>query len=84
MLPDGRAIVGDTIFQGGPGRTWSPEDFELTMKTMREIVFRWPDETECFPGHGPSFRIGDERPLFEAFVNRGYPSDLYGDVTWNS
>ena len=84
MLPDGRAIVGDTLFQGGPGRTWSPEDFELTMKTMREIVFRWPDETECFPGHGPSFRIGDERPSFEAFVQRGYPSDLYGDVTWNS
>jgi glyoxylase-like metal-dependent hydrolase (beta-lactamase superfamily II) len=84
MLPDGRAIVGDTIFQGGPGRTWAPEDFELTMKTMREIVFRWPDETECFPGHGPSFRIRDERPSFEAFVKRGYPSDLYGDVTWDS
>lgn len=82
VLPDGRAIVGDTIFQGGPGRTWSAAEFAQTMDTMRTIVFQWPDATECFPGHGSSFKIGDERPNFEAFVRRGYPADLYGDVTW--
>jgi glyoxylase-like metal-dependent hydrolase (beta-lactamase superfamily II) len=82
MLPDQRAIVGDTIFQGGPGRTWAPYYFKMTLETMRNIVFKWPDETECFPGHGPSFRIGDERPAFEAFLRREYPADLYGDVTW--
>ncbi len=82
MLPDGRAIVGDTIFKGGPGRTWAPQYFALTLETMRHIVFRWPDETECFPGHGPSFRIGDERPAFEAFLRRPHPADLRGDVTW--
>jgi glyoxylase-like metal-dependent hydrolase (beta-lactamase superfamily II) len=83
MLPDGRAVVGDTIFQGGPGRTWAPEEFAITLETMRNIVFQWPDETECFPGHGPSFLIGDERPAYEAFVRRGYPADLQGDVSWN-
>jgi hydroxyacylglutathione hydrolase len=82
MLPDGRAIVGDTIFQGGPGRTWSAEDFEVTMTTMRNVVFQWPDSTECFPGHGPAFFIGDERPAFEFFLKQGYPPDLQGDVTW--
>lgn len=82
MLPDPRAVVGDTIFQGGPGRTWSAEDFKTTLETMRRIVFTWPDETKCFPGHGPSFKIGDERPAFEAFMSRGHPADLYGDVTW--
>ena len=82
MLPDGRAVVGDTIFKGGPGRTWSPEDFQVTLKTMREVVFQWPDKTECFPGHGPSFLIGDERPAFEAFFKRKHPEDLQGDVTW--
>jgi glyoxylase-like metal-dependent hydrolase (beta-lactamase superfamily II) len=82
MLPDRRAIVGDTIFQGGPGRTWSPHHFRQTLETMRTIVFQWPDETECFPGHGASFRIGDERPAFEAFLRREHPADLYGNVTW--
>jgi glyoxylase-like metal-dependent hydrolase (beta-lactamase superfamily II) len=82
MLPDHRAIVGDTIFQGGPGKTWSPQDFELTLETMRNVVFRWPDEMVCYPGHGPSFRLGDERPAFEAFLQRSHPADLYGDVNW--
>lgn len=82
MLPDHRAIVGDTIFKGGPGKTWSPHNFKQTLETMRHIVFKWPDETECFPGHGPSFLIGDERPAFEAFLRREHPADLFGDVTW--
>ena len=82
MLSDKRAIVGDTIFKGGPGRTWAPHYFAVTMQTMQNIVFTWPDDLECFPGHGPSFRIGDERPAFEAFVQRGYPADLRGDVAW--
>lgn len=81
-LGDGRIVVGDTIFVGGPGRTWSPEDFATTMQTMRNIVFQWPDETEFFPGHGPSGKIGDERTAFEAFVARGWPEHLEGDVAW--
>jgi glyoxylase-like metal-dependent hydrolase (beta-lactamase superfamily II) len=81
-LGDDRIIVGDTIFVGGPGRTWSPQDFARTMKTMQQIVFLWPDNTRFFPGHGPSGRIGEEREAFETFVARGWPEDLEGDVTW--
>ncbi len=81
-LGDGRIIVGDTIFVGGPGKTWSAEDFCTTIKTMQQIVFTWPDETQFFPGHGPSGVIGEERPAFEAFVARSWPDDLHGDVTW--
>ncbi len=83
MLPDRRAIVGDTLFKGGPGKTWAPHYFKRSLKTLRNIVFQWPDETECFPGHGPSFRIGEERPAFEAFLKRDHPPDLRGDVTWD-
>ncbi|MCB0154236.1 MAG: MBL fold metallo-hydrolase [Anaerolineae bacterium] len=82
MLPDQRAIVGDTIFKGGPGKTWSPQAFQATLEMMRAIVFQWPDDTVCFPGHGPSFRLGDERPAFEAFLQRPHPADLRGDVSW--
>ena len=83
-LGDDRIIVGDTVFVGGPGRTWSPQDFTLTMKTLQKIVFQWPDETTFFPGHGSNGKIGDERATFEAFVARGWPGDLEGDITWKS
>ena len=83
MLPDNRAIVGDTIFKGGPGKTWAPQYFLVTLSILRDIVFKWPDETQCYPGHGPSFRLGDERPAFEAFLQRKHPADLRGDVTWD-
>jgi hydroxyacylglutathione hydrolase len=81
-LADGRILVGDTIFVGGPGKTWSEEDFATTMRTMQQIVFAWPDETRFYPGHGPSGVIGQERPAFEAFLARGWSPDLFGDVTW--
>jgi hydroxyacylglutathione hydrolase len=81
-LGDGRIIVGDTIFVGGPGKTWSAEDFNRTIKTMQEIVFAWSDETHFYPGHGPTGRIGQERPAFEAFLRGGWSPDMYGDVTW--
>lgn len=81
-LGDGRVLVGDTLFVGGPGKTWSADGFSTTMRSMQEIVFSWPDETLFYPGHGPSGVIGEERPAFDAFVARGWPVDLYGDVTW--
>lgn len=81
-LGDGRILVGDTIFVGGPGKTWSAEDFSITMHTMQTIVFTWPDARRFFPGHGPSGMIGEERPAFEAFIRRGWPPGLFGDVTW--
>jgi len=82
-LGQNKMIVGDTVFVGGPGRTWTPEDFSTTMKTMQEIVFKWSDETIFYPGHGPSGIIGRERPKYESFVKMGWPEDLHGDVTWS-
>jgi glyoxylase-like metal-dependent hydrolase (beta-lactamase superfamily II) len=81
-LGDGRIIVGDTIFVGGPGHTSAPDDFSTTMHTMQHIVFSWADETLFFPGHGPKGTIGAERPAFEAFLARGWSDKLFGDVTW--
>ena len=81
-LGGGRILVGDTIFVGGPGKTWSKKDFSTTMRTMQEIVFTWPDKTRFYPGHGPSGEIGQERSAFEAFLGRGWSRKLYGDVVW--
>ena len=79
---DHRIIVGDTVFEGGPGRTWAAEDFQTTLQTLRQVVLAWPDETVCYPGHGPHFRLGDRRSDIEAFLNKDH-GDFYGDATWD-
>ena len=78
---DDRVIVGDTIFEGGPGHTSSPGDFRVTLETLRGVILTWPDVTVCFPGHGVSFRLGDKRCAIEAFLAQDH-GDFFGDTTW--
>ncbi len=75
-------IVGDTVFAGGPGRTWSAEGFRTTLRTLRDVVLAWPDSAICHPGHGPSFRLGDLRAQIAAFVSRGHAPGFFGDAEW--
>lgn len=77
-----RIVVGDTLFEGGPGRTWSHEGFLGTLDTLRNVVLPWPDDTMCYPGHGPSFRLGDVRPAIEGFLAKDHGT-FYGDATWD-
>jgi glyoxylase-like metal-dependent hydrolase (beta-lactamase superfamily II) len=79
---DHRVIVGDTVFEGGPGRTWSAEGFQTTLKTLREIILAWLDDTVCYPGHGPHFRLGDRRADIESFLNKDH-GGFFGDATWD-
>lgn len=76
------AIVGDTLFDGGPGRTWSADDFRTTLTTLRTIVLTWSNATICYPGHGPAFRLGDRRAAIERFLAHA-PADFSGDATWD-
>jgi glyoxylase-like metal-dependent hydrolase (beta-lactamase superfamily II) len=82
LVDDERVIVGDTIFAGGPGKTWSAEGFDITRQTLREVVLSWPDDTICYPGHGPSFRLGDQRKAIESFLAKDH-GRFYGDATWD-
>ncbi len=79
---DYRVIVGDTIFEGGPGKTWSLAGFQTTLETLRTAVLPWPDETICYPGHGPSFRLGDKRAAIEKFLEKDH-GRFFGDATWD-
>ena len=79
---DHRIVVGDTIFDGGPGRTWSTAGFQTTLLTLRDVVLPWPDDTVCYPGHGESFRLGDRRSAIESFLNKDH-GDFFGDATWD-
>ncbi len=78
---DHRIIVGDTIFEGGPGKTWSAAGFARTLQTLGTVVLAWPDETICYPGHGPDFRLGDRRALIETFLAKDHCA-FFGDATW--
>ncbi len=82
LVDDQRVIVGDTIFDGGPGRTWTSEGFKTTLETLRNVVLPWLDDTVCYPGHGPHFRLGDRRAEIEAFLAKDH-GDFFGDATWD-
>jgi hydroxyacylglutathione hydrolase len=79
---DRRAIVGDTLFPGGPGHSRSPAALAQTLANLRDKVFAWPDDTFFYPGHGEGSTIGTVRPAFEAFMARPHPPGLCGDVEW--
>lgn len=79
---ESRMFVGDTIFEGGPGRTVTPEHFLITLYTLQTVVLAWSDDMICYPGHGPSFRLGDRRTAIESFLSKDH-KNFCGDASWN-
>jgi glyoxylase-like metal-dependent hydrolase (beta-lactamase superfamily II) len=76
------AFVGDTIFPGGPGRTETPEDFQQIIKSITEKIFRLPDDTILFPGHGESTTVKKAREEYAVFASKPHDPAACGDVTW--
>jgi glyoxylase-like metal-dependent hydrolase (beta-lactamase superfamily II) len=55
-------IVGDTLFAGSIGRTDLPGgDMQTLLRSIREVLFRFPDGTPVYSGHGEMTTIGRER-----------------------
>jgi glyoxylase-like metal-dependent hydrolase (beta-lactamase superfamily II) len=55
-------FVGDTLFAGSIGRTDLPGgDHATLMRSITDVLFRFPDEAVVYPGHGPETTIGRER-----------------------
>jgi hydroxyacylglutathione hydrolase len=76
------AIVGDTLFPGGPGHSKTPEALAQILASLCDKVFTWPDDIVFYPGHGEGSTIGAVRPAFEAFMARPRSPELRGDVEW--
>jgi glyoxylase-like metal-dependent hydrolase (beta-lactamase superfamily II) len=58
----GILIVGDTLFAGGIGRTDLPGGDAATLfRSIRDVLFSFPDGTPVYPGHGPPTTIGHEK-----------------------
>jgi glyoxylase-like metal-dependent hydrolase (beta-lactamase superfamily II) len=55
-------FVGDTLFAGSIGRTDLPGgDHETLLRSIRDVLFAFPDDTVVHSGHGPDTTIGVER-----------------------
>ena len=77
-------ISGDTIFRGGPGKTWSPANFKQIIKSITEEIFVLPDDVSIYPGHGNSTIVKRERDEFTIFSSRLHDPSLCGNVIWLS
>ena len=55
-------ITGDALFKGSIGRTDLPGgDYKELIDSIKSELFKLPDETVIFPGHGPSSTIKEEK-----------------------
>ncbi|MGI3785297.1 MAG: MBL fold metallo-hydrolase, partial [Janthinobacterium lividum] len=66
-------FTGDSLFPGGAGKTWSPEDFTSLMDDLEAKVFAvYDDDTVVHPGHGDATTLGAERPHLAEWRARGW------------
>jgi glyoxylase-like metal-dependent hydrolase (beta-lactamase superfamily II) len=55
-------FVGDTLFAGGIGRTDLPGgSLPTLLRSIREVLFSFPDEAVVYSGHGEATTIGKEK-----------------------
>ena len=55
-------FVGDTLFAGSIGRTDLPGgDMPTLLRSIRDVLFAYPDDTVVYSGHGEPTTIGRER-----------------------
>ena len=59
---DGLVFSGDTLFYRGVGRWDLPGgNYAQLEKSLREVLYKLPDDTAVYCGHGSMTRIGDEK-----------------------
>lgn len=62
LFGEGVLFSGDTLFNGGIGRTDLPGgSYQQILESIRQRLMVLPDDTVVYPGHGPATTIGDER-----------------------
>jgi len=59
---NGILFCGDALFAGSIGRTDLPGgNYEQLIESIQDQLMDLPDETICYPGHGPKTTIGREK-----------------------
>lgn len=79
----GRAVItGDTLFDGGPGKTSASGDLETIVASIETKLMPLPDETIVLPGHGSSTTVAASRQGVSAYRRSPKPAGFFGDVEW--
>lgn len=79
----GRAVItGDTLFDGGPGKTAAKGDLETLVESITAKLLPLPEETVVMPGHGAITTIADSRRGVAAYSHHPKPAGFFGDVAW--
>ncbi|EPH02650.1 hypothetical protein HMPREF1531_01959 [Propionibacterium sp. oral taxon 192 str. F0372] len=66
-------FVGDCLFPGGVGKTWSADDFTSLLFDVEKKIFDcFPDDTIIHPGHGDATTLGAERESLPQWRERGW------------
>lgn len=79
----GRAVIsGDTLFDGGPGKTFAKGDLETLIKSIVDKLHPLPDDTVVLPGHGAKTSIGESKRGYAAYVKHPAKAGFFGDVEW--
>ncbi len=82
LLPSTLCFCGDTVFPGGPGKTWSPEGFQTLIQSLESKIYCLPENVLLLPGHGEGIRVGDSKKEYERFRRRTREEPLFGEVHW--
>lgn len=75
-------ITGDTLFAGGPGKTFAAGDLETVMASIEARLLPLPPETVVLPGHGDETTIDASRRGVAAYRRSPKPAGFFGDVEW--
>jgi glyoxylase-like metal-dependent hydrolase (beta-lactamase superfamily II) len=75
-------LTGDTLFNGGPGRTAAPPDLLTEIESIVGKLHVLPEEVTVWPGHGDATTIGVSRREYAVFAGKQHAADLCGDVVW--
>jgi glyoxylase-like metal-dependent hydrolase (beta-lactamase superfamily II) len=78
----GAVITGDTLFNGGPGRTFAAGDLETLLASIDARLLPLPAATSVLPGHGAGTTIEEARAGRERYRRHPQPPLYFGDVEW--
>jgi glyoxylase-like metal-dependent hydrolase (beta-lactamase superfamily II) len=82
FLTGNHLISGDTLFNGGPGRTGSPADLKQLLESITKKIFILPDDTGVYPGHGEATVVKQAKEEYAVFAAKTHDPNLSGDVVW--